>query len=248
MSYIRSITIRFYQELNYFLPGHKKAIPYEISFKGKNTIKDIIEAEGVPHVEIDLILVNGRSVDFNYHPENGEKVSVYPEFELLDISPLVRLRPLPLRRTRFLADANLGRLARYLRMLGFDTVFDLSLDDPEIIQQAAREKRIILTRDLGMLKDGRVTRGYFLRHDDPQQQIREVVDRFSLSVSIRPFTRCIACNGRILPVSKSEITNEVPPRVAETYEVFFQCSGCKRVFWKGSHYDHMLKKIEELMN
>ncbi len=242
----KSVTIRFYQELNDFLPEKKKEKPYKINFSGKNTIKDLIEAEGVPHVEIDLILVNGISVDFKYYPQKDDRISVYPEFELLDISPITRLRPLPLRTTRFIADANLSRLSRYLRMLGFDTRFDSNSDDPEIIDIAAIEKRIILTRDLGLLKNSKARRGYFIRSQIPDKQIREVVQKFSLKNSCKPFTRCIACNGEIYPANKKDIIDLLPDQTAKAFVEFFQCRNCKRIYWKGSHYEKMLAKVEYL--
>jgi uncharacterized protein with PIN domain len=240
------ISIRFYEELNDFLDPHKRKKDYQLSFPVKRTVKDIIEGEGVPHVEIDLILVNGKPVDFDYHVRDGDRVSVYPEFELLDISPLIRLRPEPLRKTKFIVDANLGRLSRYLRMLGFDTLFNMNLNDTDIIHIADREKRIILTRDLGILKNGNVTRGYFLRSQQPDQQLNEVLRKFNLSGQFKPFSRCIACNGEITRIDKKEINGRIPAQVGVIFNEFFQCNVCGRIYWKGSHYHKMLEKIEKL--
>jgi hypothetical protein len=242
------VSIRFYEELNDFLDPDKQKKEYGITFPVKRTVKDIIEGEGVPHVEIDLILVNGNPVGFNHHVRNGDRISVYPEFELLDISPLNRLRPVPLRRSRFIVDANLGRLARYLRMTGFDTHFDTGLEDPEIIRIADQEKRIILTRDIGILKNGAVLRGYYLRSQYPEEQIREVVKKFHLKGQFEPFSRCIACNGKILPVSKNNVLDRIPPRVGDLFDEFFICKLCGRVYWKGSHHQRMLEMIERLLN
>ena len=243
---MNSALIRFYEELNDFLDQSRKKREYRIQFELKRTVKDIIEGEGVPHTEVDLILVNGNPVGFDHHIVDGDRISVYPEFELLDISPVARLRPEPLRQTRFIADANLGRLARYLRMTGFDTRFDINLDDEEIIRIAREEKRIILTRDIGMLKNGKVSRGYFIRSQQPDRQLAEVVKKFDLKKKFMPFTRCIACNGSIIPVNREEIMDRLPQQIQSDFLEFFCCDHCGRVYWKGSHYQRMLEKIGRL--
>ncbi|MBS0000462.1 MAG: Mut7-C ubiquitin/RNAse domain-containing protein [Cyclobacteriaceae bacterium] len=243
---MNSVSIRFYEELNDFLHFSKRKIEYRITFELKRTVKDLIEGEGVPHVEVDLILVNGRSVNFDYHIEDDDRISVYPEFELLDISPIYRLRPEPLRQSRFIVDANLGRLARYLRMTGFDTLFDINLNDGDIIRIADQHKKIILTRDVGILKNGKVSRGYFLRSQQPDRQLMEVIHKFDLKRQIKPFTRCIACNGKILSVKKEDIQDQLPEQIKSDFNEFFRCNQCGRVYWKGSHHQRMLEKISRL--
>lgn len=238
--------IRFYEELNDFLDISRRKKEYRVFFELKRTVKDLIEGEGVPHVEVDLILVNGVSVGFDHHVLDGDRISVYPEFELLDISPVTRLRPQPLRRTRFIADANLGRLARYLRMTGFDTLFDINLDDGDIIRIAREEKRIILTRDMGILKNGMVSRGYFIRNQQPDRQLAEVVKKFDLKRRFKPFIRCIVCNGNILPVNREDVVDQLPEQVQSDFSEFFRCDHCGRIYWKGSHYERMLEKIGRL--
>lgn len=245
---MKSVSIRFYEELNDFLDPDKRKKGYPVRSLIRRTVKDLIEGEGVPHVEVDLILVNGNPVGFDYHIRDGDYISVYPEFELLDISSINRLRPEPLRETRFIVDANLGRLSRYLRMLGFDAHYDVNLSDEDIIRMAVKNKMIILTRDLGILKHSKVSRGYFVRNQQPRQQIREVVRKFSLERKFNPFSRCIACNGQIKSVAKDQIIDLIPPKVNDDFDEFYQCADCGRVYWKGSHYESMLKKIEELAN
>ncbi len=238
---------RFYEELNDFLPEPKRKRTYPYSFDGKPSVKDAVEAEGVPHTEVDLILVNGRSVNFGHHLQDGDRVAVYPVFESLDISPLIRLREKPLRKTRFILDVHLGKLARSLRLLGFDTMYRNDLDDPEIIEIAAEEGRIILTRDIGILKHSAVTHGYWLRSTDPEEQVREVLNRFDLYGQIRPFHRCINCNGLIEPVDKAEIQSRLQPRTQTYYDEFFRCTDCGRIYWKGSHYRKMIDRIDRWM-
>ncbi|MEK7405630.1 MAG: Mut7-C RNAse domain-containing protein, partial [Acidobacteriota bacterium] len=143
---------RFYGELNDFLSPERRMTAFPHSFELPAPVKDMIEGLGVPHTEVDLILANGESVDFSYVVRDGDRISVYPVFESLDITPLLRLRERPLRQPRFVLDAHLGKLAAYLRMLGFDTLYRNDYQDPELVALAARDKRILLTRDVGLLK------------------------------------------------------------------------------------------------
>jgi len=160
--------LRFYQELNDFLPGPQRGKAFDYAFYGRPSVKDVVEAIGVPHPEIDLILVDDKSVNFEHLMWGGERVAVYPVFERFDISPLVYLRPKPLQVTKFIFDVHLGKLARYLRLFGFDTLYRNDLEDPEIIGISLNENRIILTRDLGILKTSRVTHGYWVRSTEPK--------------------------------------------------------------------------------
>ena len=231
----RVAEFRFYEELNDFLPPARRKRSFTYRFRGTPSVKDTIEAIGVPHTEIDLILVDGRSVEFDHTLRGGERVAVYPMFERLDISPVTRLRPAPLRETRFVVDVHLGTLARYLRLLGFDTVWRNDLADPEIIRCALGEGRIILTRDLGILKDGRVTHGYWLRTTDPLRQVDEVMRAFDLGTQLAPYTRCMECNGILETLPRRQAATHVPLQVFLVYRDFKRCNDCGRVFWPGSH-------------
>ena len=185
---------RFYEELNDFLPQEKRKKAFTVSFSDKPSIKDIIEALGIRHSEIDLILVNGQSVDFCYPLQEGDAVAVYPTFKSINITPLIRLREMPLRELKFVLDVHLGKLAKCLRLLGFDVSYDKQASDQEIIHCSVKEKRCILTRDIELLKNKKVVRGYWVRVTDPFEQIKEVLERFDLSGNIQPFTRCLKCN------------------------------------------------------
>lgn len=243
------VSFRFYEELNDFLPPDRRKQDFTIPFRSQNSIKDMIESVGVPHTEVDLILVNGESVDFNYIVRPGDRISVYPEFEAFDIANLTRLRPEPLRRTRFVLDANLGKLAHYLRLLGFDTLYENDWHDARLASiAAAGDKRILLTRDHGLLKRKKVTHGYFVRNDNPEKQVREVLSRFDLYDSVRSFTRCTQCNGLIRPVDKEQVVERLPCRVAEAFDRFSMCDTCGRIYWQGSHYEHMKRIIDDLLN
>lgn len=239
-------TFRFYAELNDHLPPRLQFRSVEKRLLLPASVKDIIESLGVPHTEVDLVLVNGESTDFSRLVRNGDRVAVYPVFESLDITTVLRLRPQPLREPKFVLDVHLGRLASYLRMLGFDTIYANHASDPELVAISVQQGRILLTRDRGLLKHSVVTRGYWLRETDSRRQAAEVVKRFDLAQSLRPFTRCMVCNGLLTTVSKAEIERKVPQRILEWCNEFEQCPGCGRVYWEGSHYLRMRLWIEQL--
>jgi uncharacterized protein with PIN domain len=206
-------------------------------------VKDAIEAAGVPHTEVDLILVDGRSVRFDHQLRGGERVAVYPMFERFDITPLYRLRPKPLRQPRFVVDVHLGTLARYLRLLGFDAVYRNDLTDPELARLSARQRRILLTRDVGLLKRRSVTRGHWLRATDPERQVEEVAAALQLRRLVNPFTRCLVCNGRLTPMERGDARDQVPPRVYRRFRKFVRCRRCERVYWRGTHVQQLQRLV-----
>lgn len=242
--YLYTVEIRFYEELNDFLPHEKRKKSFNHKFFGKPTVKEVIEGLGVPHTEIDLILINGESVSFDHHVKDGDRMAVYPRYESLDISKVTRLRPCPLRELRFIADVHLGKLSRYLRMLGFDILYQADLSDEKIIEIARKEGRMILTRDLGILKSRQVTHGYFLRHTDPKEQMKEVVLRFDLKDQIHPFSRCLECNALLRAVSKEKIEKRLLPDTKKYFNTFYECPSCERLYWEGSHYERMESIID----
>lgn len=233
------VIFRIYEELNDFLPENRKKVSFSYKFLGTPSVKDAIEAIGVPHVEVDLILVNGVSVGFDYTLKDNDYVSVYPVFETLDINSVSHLREKPLREIRFVLDVHLGKLARYLRMFGFDTLYRNDYEDMEIISISIAEHRVILTRDIGLLKVKTVSHGYFVRSQHPKVQVKEVLKHFDLFSSVKPFCRCIKCNEELSAVSKDEIINKLEPLTRQNFDVFFQCSGCGSIYWEGSHFVRM---------
>jgi uncharacterized protein with PIN domain len=242
----KNAEFRFYEELNDFLPKDKRKQSFTYHFFGNPTVKDAIEACGIPHPEVELIIANGKSVDFDYHLADGDQISVYPEFESLDISPLLKLRETPLRNTKFIVDVNLGKLAKFLRLVGFDTLYCNQYKDKDIVRLSKNEKRIILTRDQHLLKHKLITRGYWVRNIDPDKQLIEVVKRLDLISSISPFVRCMVCNGSLKSVKKKDIIDVLPENTAKYYSEFYRCKCCDKIYWPGSHYQKMYKKIEKL--
>jgi uncharacterized protein with PIN domain len=243
---VRHATFRFYAELNDLLPAARRGIAFAHPFTGSPAVKDVIEALGVPHTEVDLLLADGEPVDFGWRLRDGARVSVYPVFEALDVAAVTKVRPAPLREPRFLLDVHLGRLARHLRMLGLDAAWSPDAPDAALAAASARERRILLTRDRGLLKRSAVTHGLLVRAADPRRQLDEVLDRLDLRRAIAPFARCLRCNGRLLPVEKAEVVDRLPPRVRERQEAFRRCDGCGRVYWPGTHHARMEKVIAEL--
>lgn len=238
--------VRFYAELNdHLAPGNRYRTLYR-EFTIPGSVKDLVESFGVPHTEIDLVTVNGESAEFARLVRDGDRVAVYPVFEALDITTATRLRVRPLREPKFVLDVHLGRLAAYLRMLGFDAAYGNSASDQELARSSVDEHRILLTRDRGLLMRSAVTHGYWLRETAPRRQTAEIVRRFDLARRIEPFTRCMACNSPLVPALKEEITGRIPPGVAAGREEFRECPACRRVYWQGTHYQRMRRWIDEL--
>jgi uncharacterized protein with PIN domain len=239
--------VRFYAELNDFLPPEERKRSMTYSFDVSGSVKDMIESLGVPHTEVDMILANGKPVDFTYRVQDGDRISVYPEFQSIDISPHARLRPPPLPELRFVADTHLGRLAAYLRMLGFDTLYQNDYSDEKLAGLSAEQDRILLTRDRGLLMRTVVTRGCYLRSTEPARQLAELLQRFDVARAIAPFRRCMRCNALLRAIPKEEISSRLLPRTREQFHEFYGCPQCSRIYWKGSHYRRMRQFIDRVM-
>lgn len=240
-------TFRFYEELNEFLPPARRRQEFSCACARAATTKHMIEALGIPHTEVELVLVNGESVGFDRILQDGDRVAVYPVFEAFDVTPLVRVREKPLRKSRFIADVHLGGLAHLLRMTGFDTLYDNRFDDGEIEDLAARDGRIVLTRDRGLLKRRSITHGCYLHARKSAQQWKEVMERLDLKRQARPFTLCLHCNTPLHPIARAAAASRVPPFILERHERFSTCDTCRRVFWEGSHWQSMKELMAQLL-
>lgn len=240
------VTIRAYAELNDFLPVAWRHGDFGYPMTGGCNLKHLLESAGIPHTEIEIILLNGTSVGFDTDVKAGDRISVYPVFESVDVTPLIALRPEPLRKTRFVLDVHLGKLAMILRLLGFDAAFPGDVPDPELARISAEENRILLTRDRMLLKRNLVTRGCFLHSQNPEKQAVEILDRLDLRGSVKPFTRCPDCGGKLYPVEKDAILQHLQPLTRKYYNLFSRCSECHRIYWKGSHYDSLTGLVRRL--
>ena len=242
-----SATFRFYEELNDFLPPERRQRVFTCNCARAVTVKYMIEALGVPHTEVELVLVNGESVGFERAILDGDRVAVYPRFESLDISPLLKVRAHPLRVLRFVADVHLGGLARLLRMSGFDTLYDSRFDDGEIAAIAASQGRIVLTRARELLKRRIISHGCYVHALKPALQLRELFQRLDLARSARPFSLCVHCNLPLHVVDIEQARAQVPPRAAWLYSRFLGCDGCHRLYWEGSHWRNMCALLGPLL-
>jgi uncharacterized protein with PIN domain len=232
-------SFRFYERLNDFLPRDRRGCTFETSCARAATTKHMIEALGVPHTEVELVLVNGEPCGFDRLLEEGDRLAAYPKFASIDIGPLLRVRERPLRRLRFVADAHLGGLARLLRMAGFDTLYDNNFRDEAIEAIAHDEGRVVLTRDRDLLKRRAITHGCYIHTLKAADQLKELFDRLDLAPNARPFTVCLHCNAPLRGVDKAEVIEQLPACVREMHNEFNTCDVCHRVFWKGSHWKRM---------
>jgi len=242
-----SVTIRFYEELNDFIKADLRKTQIERQLKHRTTVKDLIESFGVPHTEVDLILVNGHSVGFDRQVEHNDFVSVYPVFESFDISGVSRLQERPLRNLKFVADCHLGKLTGKLRLLGLNVTYDKNASHQQLISAVVQDKRVLLTRDRRLLMRKIIDRGYLVRSQNPVEQINEVVRRFDLSSQLKPFTRCANCNGILERVEKSQIVHLLEPKTKLFFNDFFQCQSCRQVYWQGSHLEAIERFVQASM-
>jgi hypothetical protein len=234
-------TFRFYGNLNDFLLRSRRGVWIPYRFNDFPSVKDAIEAIGIPHVEVDVIRINQKPVSFSHQVFPDDRVEVYPlisgQHTVASLTPAVS-------HFRFVLDVHLGKLARELRLLGFDTFYENDLSDKTIVEISVKDERIILTRDIALLKHKVVQLGYWLRSQDPEVQLKEVFDRYNLYHQVKPFVRCLACNGMIFPAAKDAVSNLVPSGTLHYFKDFYQCNLCQKVYWKGSHYE----KLERLVS
>lgn len=229
------VCFHFHGELNDFLPADRRDVEFETIAGPTDTLKHLIESLGVPHTEVDRVTVNGNPRALSEQVAPGERIQVFP------YQP-----PFRIPNIRFVVDGHLGRLAAYLRMLGFDTWYERGADDPQLAAVASVEGRVLLTRDVGLLKRREVQFGYCVRSQKPHEQLRQVARRFDLQPHFTPFQRCMDCNAPLDPVAKDEVSHLLPPHTRETKTEFSRCRDCRKIFWRGSHHARMLGWIEDL--
>ena len=230
---VASVTLRVYGDLRIFVDSDSDG-HVEVPIGAARSVKDVVESAGVPHPEIDLLLVDGASVGFDHLIRGGERVTVYPAFHAIDIGVTSRVRP-PAPAPRFVCDVHLGTLTRRLRLLGFDTWYRSDTDDDELAEVAVTEARILLTRDRGLLMRRVIMHGYCPRSADADEQTAEVLRRFDLADRVAPLSRCARCNGLLAQVAKAAVLDRLPPRTRVEHDQFAQCWHCDQVYWPGSH-------------
>jgi uncharacterized protein len=248
------VDVRLSGELNDLVALGRRDRRTRVAVHPATTVKDLVESLGVPHTQIDVIVVNGVSVGFGECLREGDRVDVYPASAAAsasasppaDIEPVIHLQPEVSTTPRFLLDVHLGRLARYLRLLGLDAEWEPEATDEQLVWTAGRENRILLTRNRAILKRAAVAQGHLVRKTVPRRQIDEVLSRFGLTGPFITFGRCLVCNARLEDVDKSDVLDLLPPRTRRDYDEFRRCTACGRVYWKGSHYDRLQAQVDEI--
>ena len=227
-------TFTYLAELNDFLPPYRKNTSFTLEFEPHQSLKHLIESTGVPHTEFERVTVNELPVDASNRLKDGDQVTVYPANSALE------------GETCFILDNHLGQLATYLRMLGLDCLYRNDYQDDELARVSVEDGRVLLTRDRRLLMRKVIRRGYCIHQTDPRLQVAEVLRQFNLTSQVKPFKRCLRCNSPLEVVSKQDIIERLEPLTKKYYEEFRICPSCKQVYWKGSHYEHMLQLIGEL--
>lgn len=224
----------FSEELHFFLPRERRGRPISLDFRGRQSLKHLIESLGVPHTEVGRILVNGQEASLDRLARDGEHVTVRAAEHGLLVAP------------RFLLDNHLGRLTAYLRMLGFDCLYRNDYSDEQLAETLQHEERVLLTRDRRLLMRKVVKHGYCLRSLEPREQLAEVVRRFDLAAHITPFRRCLRCNHPLAPVSKEAVLHRLEPLTRRYFDEFHICPACGQIYWKGSHYERMMGIVRQI--
>lgn len=239
------VLVRFYEELNDFLPPGSRKRDLVRDVEPGITVTQLMEMFSVPEKSVDLILVNGTPADFSRILADGDRLSVYPVFESFDIGRNSPLPGRPLRNPRFIAADHLGKLAKYLRMLGFDTSCQKG-GDKRLVHMARQEDRTILSRSSRLMQNRKVTHGYRVRNEMPERQLLEVVRRFDLSGQLRPLSRCLRCNILLEPMDADTVRTRIDSKIYRRHKNFRICPRCCRIYWYGSHAARMVEWIEGL--
>jgi len=230
-----AIKIIIHGDLNHFSEKKWKDHLIDYVFDEKISLKHILEAEGIPHPEVGFVRIGNREIQLDYHVQDGDVIDVYPYNAKYN-----SLKP---EEMRFILDNHLGKLCDYLRLLGFDSLYDPDWVDETLAELGDQQNRILLTRDRGLLKRKRVHRGYCVREDDPHEQVDEIIQHFGLENAVKPLRRCSRCNGLLEKVDKQEILDQLQPLTRKYYDEFMRCPDCGQIYWKGSHYDRMQEFI-----
>lgn len=242
----KKVYLRLFGELKYFLDDSDKKIR-EINFKDRQTIKDILEGIGIPHTEVYFLLKDQRPINFSYLVQDKDKISVYPVFRTIDIEKSQNtLRKKYPYYPKFIADAHLGKLVSYLRILGFDTLYHNDFGDKFLAEKSEKENRILLSRDHGLLMRKNVDYGYFIKSVDPQKQLKEVINRYDLIDYINKASRCPKCNQILKRIEKDKILDRLEPKTKKYFDKFYICPDCDQIYWQGSHFNRIDKMIEKI--
>ncbi len=212
----------------------------------QTSVKDALEALGPPHTEVYRLTADGRDIAFSERLLPGMRIEAWPAVFPIDVTKATVLRPDPLPRLAFLADANVGKLATLLRLLGHDTAYDRRFTDTMVAETAAQEGRVVASRDRNCLKRAKIAYGRVVRANDPLTQLRDIVAAFGLKPPYAAFSRCLRCNAPLEGVSKAEVLPLLLPKTRRYFDTFHRCPTCGRVYWPGSHHDRMLELLQDI--
>lgn len=241
-------TFKFIGEVNDLLPKEKRGVTFTHKFKDKPSIKDTIESLGVPHTEVNVIIINEKSENFFYLLKDGDSINIYSFFTTPKTQRIIQLQPKIPKQISFILDVHLGKLASFLRMLGFDSLYSNLYEDAEIADISELENRIVLTRDKGLLMRKKINYGYYVRETNPKKQLIEVLTRFNLFEKITPFQRCLNCNGDLEKIDKQLILDQIPEKTSKYINQYYHCLDCKQIYWPGSHFQDMQNFVKTILD
>lgn len=242
----KSVVLKFQPSFKVFLSNRfRKEIIH--NFIDSTTVKDLIESYEVPHTEVDVILVNKNSVDFNYKIQDGDRIEIFSDCKNSSRKNIIHLKPIYRGKKKFICDVHLGKLVREMRKLGLDVFYNNSMYDEEIVKIALREKRIILTRDTGLLKRKEVKFGYFVRNILPEKQLKEILKKFDLTGQLNPLSLCLECGTRLKRISFKKVKSKLPDHQFELPQRFYICSKCDKIYWQGTHFERMMKRVKKFL-
>jgi hypothetical protein len=239
-----TVRLHLYGDLDFFLGSRTRGGKVERHLSEKTSVKDVIESCGIPHTEVDLILVNGKAVNFAYAVTGDAEIELYSPGTQSSHFREKRLQANAI--TEFVADGHLGKMVRDLRLLGIDVAYDPAAEDRQLVEIASRHRRALLTRDRRLLMHAAVQLGYYLRSQNPLEQTIEVLRRFDLGSILSPFSRCLRCNALLEPAEKQKVIGQLEPLTKIYYDEFRRCSGCGQVYWSGSHFRKLQNRLEQI--
>ncbi len=240
-----TIALTFHGDLVLFLKREERDLPVRRALSHKASVKDVIESCGVPHPEVDLIIVNGKPVDFPFQLNTDAALEIYPVSAASELFPDYRLQAR--NELAFVADGHLGKLTRDLRLLGIDVSYRPQALDSELLITMIRERRALLTRDRRLLMHRVVQTGYYPRSQHPIKQTAEVIKRFNLAGKLAPFQRCLHCNERLNAVPKEAVLERLEPLTRLYYHEFRCCRKCGQIYWRGSHFEHLQNRVDAII-
>lgn len=241
------IHLRFYEELNAFIPQDLRKKRFTHTLKVQTSVKDLIESFNIPHTQVNMILVNSEQAEFGHLINDHDDVSVFPYFHRFDVTNLTKITHPEPQTIRFVVDNHLKNLARDLRMLGLDTIYNESNATSKLIALANSQDRILLTKNRNVLKYNILNYGYYVYAKQKDDQLEEVIMQFKLTDKIRFLSRCLECNTKIKSIEKEKVCDRLPIKVREKHSTFTYCPNCDRIFWKGTHYEMMVQKFEKIL-